>query len=153
MFHMSGLHRDVYMYATPRTFVRDHYITSTLTGKYDSGSMNIALEIDNRTTVSTQKTIEAELIDPTGNTVATKSLTVEFTEGTKSIQKNILFDGLTALAAWTSETPNLYTVIIRQKDADSNEEMVFSTKYGFRHIEIKKWRSTYKRTAHILQRS
>ena len=137
MFHMSGLHRDVYMYATPRTFVRDHYITSTLTGKYDCGSMNIALEIDNRTTVSTQKTIEAELIDPTGNTVATKSLTVEFTEGTKSIQKNILFEGLTALAAWTSETPNLYTVIIRQKDADCNEEMVFSTKYGFRHIEIK----------------
>ncbi|MBR3916445.1 MAG: RICIN domain-containing protein, partial [Bacteroidaceae bacterium] len=30
MFHMSGLHRDVYLYATPKTFVRDHYITSTL---------------------------------------------------------------------------------------------------------------------------
>ena len=38
---------------------------------------------------------------------------------------------------WTAETPNLYTVVVAQKDAAGNEENVFSTTYGFRHIEIK----------------
>lgn len=137
MFHMSGLHRDVYLYATPKTFVRDHYITSTLNGTYDGGSMEIALEIDNRTAVAAKKTIEAELVAPDGKVVATKNVAVELADGVKTANSNITFDGLAGLQPWTSETPNLYTVIVRQKDAAGNEEMVFSTKYGFRHIEIK----------------
>ena len=137
MFHMSGLHRDVYLYATPKTFVRDHYITSTLNSTYNGGSMNVALEVDNRTAVAASKSIEAELIAPDGTVVATKSANVEFAEGTKAAECNILFDGLSSLQAWTAETPNLYTVVVCQKDADGNEEMVFSTKYGFRHVEIK----------------
>ena len=137
MFHMSGLHRDVYLYATPKTFVRDHYITSTLNSAYNGGSMNVALEVDNRTAVAVNKTIEAELIAPDGTVVATKSASVEFAEGAKTAGCNILFDGLSSLQAWTAETPNLYTVVVRQKDVNGNEEMVFSTKYGFRHVEIK----------------
>ena len=137
MFHMSGLHRDVYLYATPKTFVRDHYITSTLNSNYDGGSMNVALEVDNRTGVAASKALEVELVAPDGTTVATKNANVEFAEGTSVANCNVLFDGLTSLLPWTAETPNLYTVIVRQKDATGNEEMVFSTKYGFRHIEIK----------------
>lgn len=137
MFHMSGLHRDVYLYATPRTFVRDHYITSTLNSSYDGGSMNLALDIDNRTGVAASKVIEAELIAPDGKLVAAKSASVELAEGRTTESCDILFDGLSSLSAWTAETPNLYTVIVRQKDADGNEDMVFSTKYGFRHVEIK----------------
>ena len=137
MFHMSGMHRDVYLYATPRTFVCDHYITSTLNAAYNGGSMNVALEIDNRGGEATSKSIEVELVAPDGKVVATESAAVELAAGTKSIKKNVIFDALSSLLAWTSETPNLYTVIVRQKDAEGNEEMVFSTKYGFRHIEIK----------------
>ncbi|MBQ5626918.1 MAG: DUF4981 domain-containing protein, partial [Bacteroidaceae bacterium] len=83
------------------------------------------------------KTVEVELVAPDGNVVATRSEAVEFAAGVKSLKKNIAFDALSSLLAWTSETPNLYTVIVRQKDAAGNEEMVFSTKYGFRTIEIK----------------
>ena len=56
----------------------------------------------------------------------------------KDAQKNcrLTIDNLTGLKAWTSEQPNLYTVIVRQKTGDQ-EEMVFSTKYGFREVTIK----------------
>ena len=117
--------------------MRDHYITSTLNNTYDGGSMNVALEIDNRTAVATTKTIEVELLDPQGNSIATKSADVEFVSDLKVANANVAFENLSGLAAWTAETPNLYTVVVRQKDATGNEEMVFSTKYGFRHIEIK----------------
>ena len=137
MFHMSGLHRDVYLYATPKTFVRDHVITSALNSTYDGGSMNVALEIDNRTGVAATKEIEVELLSPEGRVVATAATTVNFAEGVKSANTNIVLDNLSELAAWTSETPHLYTVVVRQNGSDGNEEMVFSTKYGFRHIEIK----------------
>lgn len=136
MFHMSGLHRDVYLYATPKTFVRDHYITSTLNSAYNGGSMNVALEVDNRTGVAASKAVEVELIAPDGTVVATECANVELAEGAKLAECNILFDDLSSLQAWTAETPNLYTVVVRQKDSAGNEEMVFSTKYGFRKIEI-----------------
>ena len=137
MFHMSGMHRDVYLYATPKTFVCDHYITSNLNATYDGGSMNVALEIDNRSGEAASKVLEVELVAPDGNVVAAKSEAVELAAGVKSMKKNVAFEGLSSLLPWTSETPNLYTVIVRQKSAAGNEEMVFSTKYGFRTIEIK----------------
>ena len=137
MFHMSGLHRDVYLYATPRTFVRDHYITADLNSTFDGGSMKVALEIDNRYGEPVKKNIEVQLVAPNGNVVATKNEMVEFAAGVKSANRNVIFENLSSLTAWTSETPSLYTVVVRQINADGNEEMVFSTKYGFRNIEIK----------------
>ena len=137
MFHMSGLHRDVYLYATPKAFVHDHYITSELNSAFNGGTMNVALEMENRDTVAVQKNIEVELIAPDGNVVATKGEMVELAAGIKSVKRNVAFDALESLSPWTSETPVLYTVVVRQKDASGNEEMVFSTKYGFRNIEIK----------------
>ena len=38
---------------------------------------------------------------------------------------------------WSAEQPNLYTVRVVQIDENGKEEMAFSTKYGFRDIEIK----------------
>ena len=38
---------------------------------------------------------------------------------------------------WNAEKPVLYTVRIAQFDENGNEEMAFSTKHGFREIEIK----------------
>lgn len=49
MWHLAGIHRDVYLVSTPRTFVFDHYITSTLdaASKYTEGSLNVALTVNN----------------------------------------------------------------------------------------------------------
>lgn len=139
MWHMSGIHRDVYLFATPKTFVRDHYITSSLdaTSGYSAGSMNVAVEMDNRDGIATSKSVEVSLVAPDGSEVARKSIAFDFAEGETSKIADFTFDGLSALLTWTAETPNLYTVVVVQKTADGNEEQAFSTKYGFRHIEIK----------------
>ncbi len=139
MWHMSGIHRDVYLYATPKTFVRDHYITSSLdeASGYSAGSMNVAIDMDNRDGAATSKTVDVSLIHPDGNEVATKSVAFDFADGETSKTADVVFEGLSDLLAWTAETPDLYTVVVVQKDAAGNEEHVFSTKYGFRHIEIK----------------
>ncbi|MBQ3243330.1 MAG: DUF4981 domain-containing protein [Bacteroidaceae bacterium] len=139
MWHMSGIHRDVYLFATPKTFVRDHYITSSLDAAsgYSAGSMNVAIDMDNRDGVAASKTVDVSLVHPDGNEVATKSVAFDFADGETSKTADVVFEGLSDLLAWTAETPDLYTVVVVQKDAAGNEEHVFSTKYGFRHIEIK----------------
>ena len=139
MWHMSGIHRDVYLFATPKTFVRDHYITSELDAAngYTGGKMNVELSVDNRAGDAVNKKVEVSLVAPDGGVVATEEVDFTFALGEKSAKKDVLFENLSGLKAWTAETPNLYTVVVAQKDAAGNEEHVFSTKYGFRHIEIK----------------
>ena len=138
MFHMSGMHRDVYLYATPKTFVRDHYITSNLNkaNKYQSGTMNVALEMDNRHKGAANKSVKVSLIDPQGEVIGTQTADFAFAAGDSIKKVNVKFDGLSNLQLWTAETPQLYTVEISQMEGEK-EEMAFSTKYGFRHIEIR----------------
>ena len=139
IFHMSGLHRDVYLVATPRTFVRDHYITADLnaTKRYKSGSLNVQLELDNRDKTAANKRVEVTLLDPDGQQVAQSEKTVAFAAGETSKKVDIAFDNLNDLRLWTAETPELYSVIVVQKDASGAEEMAFNTQYGFRSIEIR----------------
>ena len=139
MWHMSGIHRDVYLFAAPKTFVRDHYITSSLDAAsgYTAGSMKVAVEMDNRDGAAASKSVEVSLIAPDGSEVAKKSVTFDFAERETSKVADVAFDGLSALLPWTAETPNLYTVTVVQKNAAGNEEHAFSTKYGFRDIAIK----------------
>lgn len=139
MFHMSGIHRDVYLMATPRTFVSDHRITADLEADngYKSGSLNVQLAMDNRDGQAAAKSVRVSLRSPEGNELASRTVNFSFAEGETSKTADAAFDGLADLQLWSAETPTLYTVEVAQLDADGQEEMAFSTKYGFRHIEIK----------------
>lgn len=137
MWHMSGIHRDVYLYATPKTYVRDHFITSNLNSDYTSGSMSVQLDMDNPGKQAVQKIVNLKLIAPDGTEVMQKSVNFNITTGSLTAQQTVTFEKLSGLKNWTAETPNLYTVEISQCDASGREEMAFSTKYGFRKVEIK----------------
>lgn len=135
MWRMSGIHRDVYLVATPRTFVRDHYITvDGQSTDATSGTMNVALKLDNRDNEKTTKTVRLELLDPAGKVIATDTKTVNAT--TPETDVTLSTGRLSGLTPWNTENPVLYDVIVSQLDGNGKEEMVFSTKYGFRNIGV-----------------
>lgn len=132
MWRLSGIHRDVYLVATPKVFVSDHYITTTSQGDDGtSGTLNVALTVDNRDAVEAQKTFSVELFDADGNSIKSGSATYS---GSAAETLNVSLDGLSGLHAWNAEDPYLYTVVVRQQNDGGSDEMVFSTKYGFRKI-------------------
>lgn len=137
MFRMSGIFRDVFIYSTPLVSVRDHYITSELTPEsdYKDGKMKVELTLDNRDGMTGDKDIVVRLSDPDGKTVAEETLSVSFTGKKRTDKLNVSFN-LKNLLPWTAETPNLYTVSVIQRNG-GKDEMAFSTKYGFRDIEIR----------------
>ncbi len=133
MWHLSGIHRDVYLVATPKVFVSDHYITSSLNSDATSGSMSVKLTVDNRNTVSTTKTLQVSLLDADGKQIATGTETYI---GSSTTEKTVTFSSLSSLRPWSAEDPYLYTVVVSQKDEKGAEEMAFSTKYGFKTVTI-----------------
>ena len=133
MWHLTGIHRDVYLVATPKVFVSDHYITSELNSEATSGSMSVKLTVDNRNNVSTTKTLLVSLLDADGKEIATGT---QIYSGTSTTEKTVTLNSLSSLHPWSAEDPYLYTVVISQKDENGTEEMAFSTKYGFKTVKI-----------------
>ena len=133
MWHLSGIHRDVYLVATPKVFVSDHYISSTLNDNATSGSMSVKLTVDNRNTISTTKTLQVSLLDRDGKQIATETETYS---GTAKAEKTVTLNSLSNLHPWSAEDPYLYTVVVSQKNENGAEEMAFSTKYGFKTVTI-----------------
>ena len=137
MWHMSGIHRDVYLMAVPKVFVRDHSIKSQLSEDATSGNMFVNLTLDNRDSLATSKSYEVRLLSPAGEVMFTQTSEATFlsTETEKTL--SLAFEGLTGLMPWTSDSPTLYTVEVVQKDADGKEESTFATKFGFNCAKIK----------------
>lgn len=132
MWHLSGIHRDVYLYATPRVAVRDHFVQTDglLSADATSGAMVLQLTVDNRDGLKAKKTIEAVIRDAEGQEVQRRQWVYQ---STTTATETLRFD-LKDLHPWTAESPYLYTIEVSQRNAKGREEMAFSTKYGFRTI-------------------
>lgn len=137
MFRMSGIYRDVTLTAVPRTYVRDHYITSELNDAsgYTSGKLNVALWLQNRGDESSKVSAKVTLLDPDGKEVAAMPAQSATVAANRRDVKLNFSANLSALKLWSAETPELYTVIVSLTDEAGRETEAFATKYGFRHIE------------------
>ena len=136
MFRMSGIFRDVYLYNTPLVSVRDHYITAALDKQsdYHNGTMKVRLALDNRDRMEGSKEVTVRLFTPEGKLLTEVEKSIRYAKNQPSSIAEFEFP-LSNLTLWTAETPELYTVHVVQR-AEGKEEMAFSTKFGFRDIEI-----------------
>lgn len=139
MFRWGGIFRDVTLTAVPKTFVRDYYITwsTSAASNYDSGTLSVNLEIENRGVTASNVIAEVTLLDKDGKVVAelpSKSVDHLVTNESKTVTTTV---NLSKVNLWSCENPYLYTVLISLKDVSGKETEAFSTKYGFRCIEQK----------------
>jgi beta-galactosidase len=128
-WRLSGIYRDVVLYAQPKQAIRDFFILPQLDETYTRGSLYITVSVNNSTTDNKDVEIEAALFDAdnkpvktiSGTTLvrhySTKKLSLELDAGTVN--------------TWSAETPYLYTLVITSSAGEST-----SYKVGFRTVEI-----------------
>ncbi len=138
MFRLSGIHRDVYVYATPKVRVRDYFLKSEFSSADLSSAVfkaDVTLKNHNVAAVSGAK-VELTLYDANDTGVLTLTKTINQLEINKdttfTISGNVLNPKL-----WSAEVPNLYSAIVTLKNADNQVLEVLSSKFGFRKVEIK----------------
>lgn len=142
MWHMSGIHRDVYLVATPKTYLADHYIKATVTPgsttvATGSAATSVDLTVCNRDKTAAKKTVTVTLFDPSGKEVKRLKSDFVFAAGDSLKTQTVDFGTLSNVKLWSAETPTLYTFTFSQSQ-DGKEEEAFSTKYGFRKIDLSK---------------
>lgn len=137
MFRLSGIHRDVFLYATPTTHVRDYTLSADFEGNdFSKATFNTKLFVHNYDAKTSQPvTAEVTLLKPDGSVATTLSNAI--VAKANSENEYALKAIVTSPLLWSAETPNLYSALIVLKDNNGNTLEVLSSKFGFRKIEIK----------------
>lgn len=138
MFRLSGIHRDVAIYAVPRTHIRDYTVLTDFKGDdFSNATVSVVAEILNaKEANSSAGEVTVTILNSNGEDV----LTVKQAGGKVKTGEEATYTLKGAVASpklWSAETPNLYTVVLTLKDNAGNVQEVISGKFGFRKIEIK----------------
>nr|WP_321408419.1 glycoside hydrolase family 2 TIM barrel-domain containing protein [uncultured Carboxylicivirga sp.] len=138
MFRLSGIHRDVYLYATPKVRVRDFFLQSELPQEgLSSADFKVKASIKNhQASLSEAVKLEVKLLDSDDRQVVTIKQDIEPVAGEQEVSMN-LQQKIHNPILWSAETPYLYSVIITLKNKKGKVLEVLSSKFGFRKIEIK----------------
>ncbi|GGF05620.1 glycoside hydrolase family 2 TIM barrel-domain containing protein [Flavobacterium limi] len=135
-WRLSGIDRNVYLYSTDHIRISDFFAKPDLDANYKNGSLSVDISLKNLTSsaVKNQK-LTAKLIDALGKTVFSKELNVNV-EGNKT-QKVNFSQNVSSPKLWSSEAPNLYTLVLTLKNENGNIVETTSTQVGFRKVELK----------------
>jgi beta-galactosidase len=137
MWRISGIERDVYLYAAPRVRIRDFEIKAGLDEEYKDGLLAVSVEFKSNLSQweASPMTLELQLLDQRKNSVVQEIRDVQMQgkdRDTLRFEKKI-----SAPEKWNAETPNLYTVLLVLKNNIGQILEVVAARTGFRRIEIR----------------
>ncbi|MGI9550025.1 MAG: glycoside hydrolase family 2 TIM barrel-domain containing protein, partial [Aurantibacter sp.] len=132
-WRLSGIDREVYLYATNQTTIKDYRAIADLENNYVDGKLSLNLQIGNTGKKAKGTQIEVKLLD--GDTeVYSETKKVDLAEGLT----NIDFEKrLPNIKTWNAEQPNLYGLLFVLKNKKGTITEAVASKIGFRKIEIK----------------
>ena len=137
-WRISGIERDVYLYARPNIQINDYFVKSGLTNNYTDGTLDLDIDLKNSTGKKQRIQLSVE-ITKNNESVYSNTQKVELTPG--NTPKTIHFTKkLGAVKSWSAETPELYTLTMVLSDKKGNVLEAISRKIGFRVSEIKNGR-------------
>ncbi|WP_455590493.1 glycoside hydrolase family 2 TIM barrel-domain containing protein [Bacteroides sp.] len=134
MWRLSGIERDVYLYSTPKQYIADYKVTSTLEKKqYKDGIFGLDVTIEGA--AKSASAVAYQLQDAVGKTVLSEEIPVK----SRGLSSFITFTEkqIPDVKTWSAEHPNLYTLIIELKDASGKVTEMTGCPVGFRTSEIK----------------
>ena len=136
-WRISGIERDVYLYARPKVHLADYFAKAGLTNSFKDGTFDLAIELNNVASKKQKGSVSVE-ITKNSKTFYTSSLNFEITSnGKESINFN---KTISAVKSWSAEKPELYNLNIIIKDKKGNVLEAVSRKIGFRTSEVKNGR-------------
>jgi beta-galactosidase len=129
---LSGIQRDVSLFARPQQRVRDYFVHSGLTNEFRDGEFSLDVELFNSARKARDLVLSVQVLDGESPVLSEKrELTLEpgITEASVSgIIENV--------SAWSAELPHQYSLILELSDADGVIQEAIAQRIGFRTVEI-----------------
>ncbi len=133
-FRLSGIERDVLLYATTQVHIADYFVQTDLINDYKDAELTVNVQLKNHmlALAASEYTVEMKLLDAKGKEIHSARQKVEMNQKANAL---ITFKELIKTPLkWTAETPNLYQLIITLQGP--REKEAIGSKIGFREVEI-----------------
>lgn len=133
-WRLSGIERDVYLYATPKQFIADYKVSSTLEKKnYRDGVFNLEVTIEGP--AQGVASIAYKLLDASGKLVINDYMPVK-SRGLSNLMP-FATRSIDGVKPWSAEHPDLYYLVLELKDQHGKVVEYTGCPVGFRTSEIK----------------
>ena len=132
-WRLSGIERDIFLYAQPKLAVRDFFLKSSLSKNLDVADLNFEVDLKNYNSLSKKYNLKTKIFNDQEVVYQNeKDGTIESDQS-----KKITLNGVVnSPELWSAEIPKLYNVLIELVDSDGFYQKIdFQT--GFRRIELK----------------
>ncbi len=143
-WRLSGIFREVYLYATPSLHVYDFFAAATLDDKYENGKLAVKATVvrkaaapDDGSSGPAAATFEASLYDADGRLVPDGSAALVVAFGGEAGEGELSFAReIERPLPWSAEQPHLYTLVLALRGEDGTLLEAVSCRVGFRTFEL-----------------
>lgn len=127
-WRFSGIFRDVYLYTTPKTHVKDMFLKTNLKNEYRDSDLNLELEIQGEK----DRDLRVYLVDNN------KSILIDKVYNLKDYKDKVeIKEEVKNVNLWSAEEPNLYTLFIEILDKSTKKIIeVVKQNVGFREFKM-----------------
>ena len=132
-WRFSGIQRDVFLYARPKSSVYDFQLATDLDGEYRDAIFRLNMELENEAGGELYDVL-VMLNDREGNTLFSEVVAPRKKMGVDTVS---IVKSISNPLKWTAETPYLYDLILETRVAKGNRKEVLVQAVGFRKSEIK----------------
>lgn len=142
-WRISGIERDITIYATPSTYISDYHVTALLDQNYINGIFNLYLSISNPYNSNNRFKIEVDIDIPFDTIISgvNTQKSYRFTKDFDTIEanKSLTFNDLIFknVPIWSAESPTLCTLSVKLIDNKGVTIQKIDKKFGFRSVEMK----------------
>lgn len=136
-WRISGIERDVYLYAAPPVRIRDFFARPELNEDGVDGKLSLTVEVKSTRPggADADYGLAVTLLDSRGSEVLSEAKGVRLAGKGKA---SVLFErAVRNPEKWTAETPTLYSLVLALKDPAGRVLQAAGCKIGFRRVEIK----------------
>lgn len=127
-WRLTGIHRPCFLWAAPKSQIRDYFFTTDLDATYTNAKANVKVSLTGKAVKG--GTVEVKIAE-NGATIAQVSKAIDNAT-------ELSFDmDVTNPKKWTAETPNLYDLVLTLKDDDGEVIDMRGGKVGFREVSIR----------------
>ncbi|TQV89219.1 glycoside hydrolase family 2 TIM barrel-domain containing protein [Aliikangiella coralliicola] len=137
MLRISGIERDVFLFATPKQHIFDFHAKPQLNEDFSNGLLELDVELKNYSKTTGEYFVEYQLLDANRDLKIIASGKHQ-TSLSALEQTQISFQGkIKSPKLWSAETPYLYKLLIKLKNRQGELLEAISDDIGFRTIVIK----------------
>ncbi|PLX05724.1 MAG: beta-galactosidase [Marinilabiliales bacterium] len=132
-WRISGIERDVYLYALTETHISDFWAKTKLSENYEEAEINTVVDIANLDKKLINRTLSAKIYNHQGEIVSSKDINIELLPRTQI--DFVIKNKIENPDLWSAEKPYLYTLVLELKRRNKTIHRV-SHKLGLRNIIV-----------------